>query len=126
MARLNNNVDCIKITFPWNDVNNKAFLGVPPHVELLQEVTQIKDKQALLVADFIEQMKVVLEQMEVDGGRMSEQKICTILDNFEERFISKVGIGNQSAVHPVTSRVEVGRTYQSHYYNVQWFLQTSA
>jgi hypothetical protein len=106
------------VTFPWNDDNNKAFSGIPPHVALLQEVTQIKDNQASLVVEYIAQMKVLLQQMGVDGGRFSETNLRNILDEFEIR-LSRIGvIGTATAIasDPVTTRVEAGRTYESHCY----------
>jgi hypothetical protein len=121
LDRLNNEKKCVGVTYPWNDSKNNAFSGIPPHVALMQEVTQIKDKQTLLVAEFIGQVKGVLEEMGVDGGRMSENNLRNILKNFEESFLSKVRLigGTQSGqvAEAESNRVEVNRVYMTHYYD---------
>lgn len=117
LARLTNNVDCIKVTYPWKEGNNKAFSGIPPHVVVLQEVTEIKDRQALLVADFIVQMKGVLEQMGVNGGRMTEANLRTILDDFEMRFLSRIPIGGTPLACDPASVSEMGKSYLLHFYD---------
>lgn len=89
--------ETVHLTYPWSDINN-AFSGVPPHISLLQEVifirdqqqrmvgdfvsqliTFIRDQQQRMVGDFVSQLKDVLEQMGVDGGRMSEMNHRSIL-----------------------------------------------
>lgn len=117
LQRLRDDKDMIMVTFPWND-GEKAFSGIPPHVAIMQQVQQIHDKQSRLVADFIKEMKTTLEQMGVDGGRMSEDNLRNILNNFEERFINRFGEGNTQLQPPVinSSRTENGRTYQPHSY----------
>jgi hypothetical protein len=118
LNKINNN-NILKVTYPWND--DQAFSGIPPHVSLLQEVTVIKDKQSQLVADFIGEMKVTLEQMGVDGGRRSEQNLIRILNNFEERFIGKMGVTGNTAANVSeqreSTRVENGRSYTVHFYS---------
>lgn len=117
LQRLRNDKDMIQVTFPWNDVD-KAFSGIPPHVSIMQQVQQINDKQSRLVGDFIGEMKATLEQMGVDGGRMSEDNLRGILNNFEERFANRFGSGNIQSQLPAidSSRMENGRTYQPHSY----------
>lgn len=122
LTRLNSSDNIIVVTFPWNDDNN-VFTGIPPHIALMHEVTQIKDKQTLLVSEFIVEMKSLLEQMGVDGGRMSETNLRTILDtmlnNFEERFINRTGLIGTRAIDTNdvgSTRVENNRTYTVHMY----------
>lgn len=113
----NSNKDLIQVTFPWTD--NNAFSGIPPHIALMQQVTQVKEKQQLLVSEFVGELRTMLEKMGVDGGRMSENNLKNILNNFEEKFISRIGFVNPLAVteNEVESvRIENGKTYSVHYY----------
>ena len=75
-----------------------------------------------MVGDFIGEMKRMLEQMGVNGGRMSEENLRGILIDFEERFANRFSVlGNQSQVQVVdSSRSEIGRVYQPHYYGGSW------
>lgn len=111
-----NNKDMIQVTHPWTD--NNAFSGIPPHVSIMQQVTQVLDKQSQLVGDFIVQLEKSLEQMGIDGGRMSESNLKDILKNFEEKFINRIGVTQQIVLENDVEmkRVENGRTYTVHYY----------
>jgi hypothetical protein len=117
LQQVKSDKELIVVTFPWND-GEKAFSGIPPHVALMQQVKQINEKQSRLVTEFIAEMKATLEQMGVDGGRMSETNLKTILANFEQRFESRFGLGipvqpEQELQSDIT---EMGRIYQPHLY----------
>ena len=117
LNKINNNKELIQVTYPWTDQN--AFSGIPPHISLMNQVTQMKDKQELLVSEFIGEMRHTLETMGVDGGRMSENNLKNILQNFEEKFINRIGVVPLAAVtqNEVDSiRNENGKTYTIHYY----------
>jgi hypothetical protein len=120
LRKVDSNNQLIQVTFPWND--DSAFSGIPPHVGLLQEITQLKNKQSSLVVDFIGELKTVLEQMGVDGGRMSEQNLRNILNNFEEQFITRIGTRfnlqhDDATITAEVQRVENGRVYELHQYD---------
>jgi hypothetical protein len=121
LERLRSDKDLIQVTFPWNDDDN-AFSGIPPHVAIMQQVQQINEKQSRLVGDFITEMKATLEDMGVNGERMSEANLRGVLADFEERFANRFGgLGIQSQVQVIdSSRSEMGRTYQPHYYGGSW------
>jgi hypothetical protein len=85
----------------------------------MQELTHIREKQQDLVADYVAQMKDLLEQMGVDGGQMSEVSLRGILNKFQERFMVKVGVtGNSETVATdiINEVVENGWTYMVHFY----------
>ena len=37
LHQLDNNPDCVVVTYPWPS-NGESFMGVPPHVAVLQEL----------------------------------------------------------------------------------------
>jgi hypothetical protein len=115
LQKVTDQPELVVISYPWND--DCAFSGIPPHVAILQDMTLIKNKQTRLVAEFVGELKGVLEQMGVDGGRMSEYNLQTILKKFEERLDDKIGlVSTQSMVAEDSNRKESERTYVLHYY----------
>jgi hypothetical protein len=124
LTHLNARKEWLAVTYPWNDSKNRAFSGIPPHVALMQNVAEIKNNQAQQVTEFVGKMREVLEQMGVDGGRMSENNLRNILNSFEESFLSKVRLvggelgGQDGQQVPVEcNRIETGRVYMSHFYD---------
>jgi len=115
LQKVNDQPNLVICTYPWND--DKAFSGIPPHVAILQDMTMIKNKQTGLVAEFVNKLKGMLEQMGVDGGRMSEYNLQSILKNFEERLIEKIGlVSTQNIAVPQAGIRGDNGTYVLHYY----------
>lgn len=115
----NNNNDMVQVTYPWADKNH-AFSGIPPHVALMQQVSKVLDNQSQLVAEFIRELTKALEQMGIDGGRMSEANLVRILKNFEDNFMNRVGVSLNNVVEIEnidSKRVENGKVYTVHYYH---------
>ena len=118
LGKINRNPSIIAVSFPWND--NKAFTSIRPHVALMQQIMQVKDKQSELVNDFIQQLRATLEEMGVDGGQMSENNLRSIHSNFEDR-LNRIGVLDQTQQHQLPgeverNRVENGRKYNLHTY----------
>jgi hypothetical protein len=107
----------VLLSYPWDDINN-AFSGIPPHISVMQELTCIKEKQLVLVDDFIGKMRDLLETMGVDGGRMSENNLRTILNEFQASFTAQMGPGHRAIVADaaIVEQVENGRVYSVHCY----------
>ena len=52
LHQLDNNPNCVVVTYPWSS-NGGSFMGVPPHVAVLQELHSLKVKQQTLIDNFI-------------------------------------------------------------------------
>ena len=52
-----------------------SFMGVPPHVAVLQELHTLKVKQQSLIDDFISKVKTAIEECDLAGGTLSEQRL---------------------------------------------------
>jgi hypothetical protein len=114
--------DFVRLTYPWSDPN-VHFTGIPPHVSVLQELAVIKERQQQLVGSFVSQMREVLEEMGINGGRMSEENLRRILQEFQERFAEQLRVNN---IQPpvvgddvqvvVADREEAGEVYPIRFY----------
>jgi hypothetical protein len=109
----------IAVKYPWNDVH--AFSGIPPHVAILQRLSQMTDDHSLLVEEFVGKVKATLQEMGVDEGRMTEEYLKNALKEFQETLLEQLGGGlpapNQ-VVLPVTTgnQIENGNKYTPHLY----------
>jgi hypothetical protein len=118
--------DCVQITYPWDDENNSAFTGVPPHIVLMQQLQSIKQKQQHLVSEFVAEVTGVISAMGVDGGRLTEQHLRQVLQEFQQNFLQQLQQNNINilpegtpdvVVNELLNAPESGRTYVSHVYN---------
>ena len=74
LHQLDNNPDCVVVTYPWSS-NGGSFTGVPPHVVFLQELQSLKIKQQSLIGDFISKVKTAIEECDLASGSLSEQRL---------------------------------------------------
>jgi hypothetical protein len=107
------------ITYPWNDENDHAFSGIPPTIALLQHVCSVKEKQERMVSEFVEETSELFRRFE--GGRLSEQSVVGILEDFQRRFMAEIGTARAAAVpaalpEAVNDQPEMGRRYMVHFY----------
>jgi hypothetical protein len=118
--------ECVGVTYPWDDVENNAFTGIPPHVAVLQELASLKNSQKLLVTEFVAEVTIVLSRMGVDGGRFTEQHLRQVLQEFQLNFLQQMQqhnfnvVGGEPADVAVRNHLnapEAGRTYTTHVYN---------
>jgi hypothetical protein len=120
LASLTSKIEKVRITFPWND-KEKAFSGVPPQMSLLYEVTELKDRQQGMVVELVEEIKKLLEDMSMDGGRLTEQNLRKILGEFQEAFTSKINTPTTLEATVDTEleggRAEAGKRYLLHVYS---------
>jgi hypothetical protein len=123
--------DCVTIIIQdisqdeWDD-NNFAFTGVPPHTAILQELTTIKQNQLALVGEFVIEVTTVLNNMGIDLGRMTEQHLRQVLQEFQTTFLQQLQQQNITVVGAKPANVavadhlnapEAGQNYMSHVYN---------
>ena len=52
LHQLDNNPGCVVVTYPWSS-NIEPFMGVPPHVAVLQELQSLKVKQQSLIDNYV-------------------------------------------------------------------------
>ncbi|KAL7561466.1 hypothetical protein ACA910_010981 [Epithemia clementina (nom. ined.)] len=74
------NADVVKTTMPWIDTAHH-FSGIPPHVAALHNLMVVRDEQQLLVDQFMERMKALLDEQGIQhGGALTAQNLRDILD----------------------------------------------
>ena len=61
---------------------------------LMFQVSAVREKQTMMVSEFVSELKVTLEQMGIDGGRMSEENLKNTLNNFEQRLLANINEAN--------------------------------
>ena len=74
LHQLDNNPNCVVVTYPWSS-NGGSFMGVPPHVAVLQELHSLKVKQLSLIDNFISKVKTAIEECDLASGSLSEQRL---------------------------------------------------
>ena len=74
LHQLDNNPDCVVVTYP-RSCNGGSFMGVPPHVAVLQELHSLKVKQQNLIDNFISKVQTAIEECDLAGGTLSEQRL---------------------------------------------------
>ena len=81
MHQLDNNPDCVVVTYPWSS-NVGSFTGVPPHVAVLQELHSLKVKQQSLIDNFSSKVKTAIGECDLASGTLSEQRLQQMFDGF--------------------------------------------
>ena len=119
MHQLDNNLDCVVVTYPWSS-NGGSFTGVPPHVAVLQELHSLKVKQQSLIDNFFSKVKTAIEECDLAGGTLSEQRLQQIFDGFSAEIHEQLlhigqGAGNTEADE--AQRIETGQGYHWHYFD---------
>ena len=74
LHQLDNNPNCVVVTYPWSS-NGGSFTGVPPHVAVLQELHSLTVKQQSLIDNFISKVKTAIEECDLVSGTLSEQRL---------------------------------------------------
>ena len=74
LHQLDNNPDCVVVTYLWSS-NGGSFMGVPPHVAVLQELQSLKEKQQSLIDNFISKVKTAIEECDLASATLSEQRL---------------------------------------------------
>ena len=88
LHQLDNNPNCVVVTYPWSS-NGGSFAGVPPHVAVLQELHSLKVKQQSLIDNFISKVKTAIEECDLAGGSLSEHTdYDKFLMDFQQIFVN--------------------------------------
>ena len=74
LYQLDNNPGCVVVTYPWSS-NIESFMGVPPHVAVLQELQSLMVKQQSLIDNFVSKVKTAIEECDIAGGSLMEQRL---------------------------------------------------
>ena len=74
MHQLDNNPNYVVVTYPWSS-NGGSFMGVPPHVAVLQELHSLKVKQQSLIDNFISKVKTAIEECDLASVTLSVQRL---------------------------------------------------
>ena len=72
-----------------------------------------------MISEFVCELKATLEQMGIDGGKMSEANLRNILNNFEERLLTSVNVTNgtlQQNTRITGSRAGDVETFERHFH----------
>ena len=74
----------IVVSYPWS--SNEAFMGIPPHVAILQDLTCFKTAQEGLIDSFVGKVKQAIDECSLSGGALTEQCLCDIFDGFSNEM----------------------------------------
>ena len=101
MHQLDNNPNCVVVTYPWSS-NGGLFTGVPPHVAVLQELHSLKVKQQSRIDTFISKVKTAIEGCDLTSVTLSELRLQLIFDGFSAEIREQLlhvgqGAGNAEA-----------------------------
>ena len=111
LHQLDNNPDCVVVTYPWSS-NGGSFTGVPPHVAVLQELHSLKVKQQSLIDNFISKVKTAIEECDLAGGSLTEQRLQQIFDGFSADIreqLLHVGEGTENTEADDAQCIEPGQ-----------------
>ncbi|KAL7573934.1 hypothetical protein ACA910_001945 [Epithemia clementina (nom. ined.)] len=73
------NSDVVKTTMPWMDTAHH-FSRIPPSIATLHDLMVVRDEQWLLVDQFMERTKGLLDEQGIQhGGALTAQNLCDIL-----------------------------------------------
>ena len=119
LHQLDNNPNCVVVTYPWSS-NGGSFMGVPPDVAVLQELQSLKVKQQSLIDNFISKVKTAIEECDLPGGSLSEQRLRQIFDGFSAEIheqLLHVGEDTENTEADDAQRIETGQGYCWHYFD---------
>ena len=119
LHQLDNNPNCVVVTYPWSS-NGGSFIGVPPHVAVLQELQSLKVKQLSLIDNFISKVKTAIEECDLTSGTLSEQRLRQIFDGFSVDIhgqLLNIGQGTGDAEADEAQCIETGQGYHWHYFD---------
>ncbi|KAL7572475.1 hypothetical protein ACA910_000303 [Epithemia clementina (nom. ined.)] len=69
------NPEAVKTTMPWLD-SEHHFSGIPPHIAALHDLMVVRDEQHLLVDQFMDKMKALLDERGIQhGGALLAQNL---------------------------------------------------
>ena len=94
--------------------------GVPPHVAVLQELHSLKVKQQSLIDNFISNVKRAIEECDLAGGSLSEQRLRQIFFGFSAEIhqqLLHVGDGTENTEADDPQCIETGHGYHWHYFD---------
>ena len=119
LHQLDNNPNCVVVTYPWSS-NEGSFIGVTPHVAVLQELHSLKVKQQSLIDNFISKVKTAIEECDLASGSLSEQRLRQIFDGFSAEIheqLLHVGGGTENTEADDAQCTETGQGYRWHYFD---------
>ena len=122
LHQLDNNPGCVVVTYPWS-LNEGSSTGVPPHVAVLQELQCLKVKQQSLIDSFVSKVKTAIEECDLSGGSLMEQRLRQIFDGFSADIreqLRHVGEGAENTEDVDAQRIETGQGYRWHYFDGQF------
>ncbi|KAL7573970.1 hypothetical protein ACA910_001974 [Epithemia clementina (nom. ined.)] len=94
------NPEAVKTMMPWLD-SKHHFSGIAPHVAALHDLMVVRDEQCLLVDQFMDKMKALLDKQGIQyGGALSAQNLREILGE---------GLND---IHNRLEEMEVGHCWQ--------------
>ena len=81
-------------------LSNEAFMGIPPHVAILQDLTCLKMAQEGLIDSFVGKVKQAIDECSLSGSALTEQCLHDIFEGFSNKMreqLQQVSNGNGNA-----------------------------
>ena len=107
----------IVVSYPWS--SSEAFMGIPPHVSILQDLTCLRMAQERLIESFVAKVKQAIDECGLSGGALTEQRLRDIFEGFSNEMreqFQQATNGNGNAEANVAERIETGQGYRWHSY----------
>ena len=107
----------IVVSYPWS--SSEAFMGIPLHVAILQDLTCSKMAQEGLIESFVGKVKQAIDECGLSGGALTEQCLCDIFEGFSNEMreqFQQVTNGNGNAQANVGEHIKTGQGYRWHLY----------
>ncbi len=84
IAKCTTNPEVVIIAYPWTEDGNgnHVYSGIPLHSAIMQQLTYLQANQKNLIENFINKVKVALEEFGIDSERMTVENLHHILDQF--------------------------------------------
>ncbi len=121
VEKLESNSLIVKVSYPWANVEENAFSGIPPHCTILNELARARVLQQDIVDQFVERVKQAMTEYGVNNNQMNEQNIRNLLETIQEEMQAMrrevVGSGAGNQVQVVDERVERGQGYTLHFHH---------
>ena len=65
VEKFERSLDIVVVTYPWND--NHVYSGILPHISMMQQLTLLQTDQKNLIDNFVDRVKVALEEFGVNN-----------------------------------------------------------
>ena len=94
-------INVVRVAFPWNATRETPKLtGVPPHVLLMAEMEQLRQRFDVLQATMKEDLNAALDERGIGGSEYHTNSILSAIADSERRMLSTLDLPNATRGDP--------------------------